>query len=455
MLSLALLSTLAFAQDSVLLPETPEDWRFERIDFPLSFAPEIDYTGFEELRFAPGMFDAESDSFFSYVLAIRIEDELTVDEPLLQTFLLDYYVGLCRVVGESRNLDLDLDAISVHVELGGHGYEARIQMFDAFVTGKPLTLDLELSVHEGEKGIELLGLASPKQKTAAIWGDLWTIASRWRAERAPQTFLNHLYYIPDPDTYAAIVDSGFLNGDFGVFEERTTVRPDRTYTGRYFYGRNTYFEFLQPEPDKGFNPGNTGIAFGVEDKGASQVLAATLEDKGIRTFAGPMKRQYDGEQLPWFHIMGIERATTSSRLDLFSMEYDPNFLEHWHPKLAPVARGIERASVLQRYAAHLGMSHANALFQDVVEIHVRLPLKDRERLLDACRGFGYRVAEGQGEAVCEGPGYRIRVRTSETAGGISAFVVKLDRALETRRIELGKLVIDVKGNRAVFRLPVD
>ena len=37
---------------------TPEGWRTETIPFPLEFAPELEYEGLEELRFAPGMFDA-------------------------------------------------------------------------------------------------------------------------------------------------------------------------------------------------------------------------------------------------------------------------------------------------------------------------------------------------------------------------------------------------------------
>ncbi len=51
---LPILAVAGFAQDknSSLLP-VPEDWRFEKIDFPLDFAPDLDYQGFEELRFAP------------------------------------------------------------------------------------------------------------------------------------------------------------------------------------------------------------------------------------------------------------------------------------------------------------------------------------------------------------------------------------------------------------------
>jgi len=38
----------------ILLP-IPADWKYEKIDFPLDFAPEAASKGFEELRFAPGI----------------------------------------------------------------------------------------------------------------------------------------------------------------------------------------------------------------------------------------------------------------------------------------------------------------------------------------------------------------------------------------------------------------
>ena len=50
-------------QEPELLPPAPAGWRFERIDFPLDFAPDIEHEGFEELWFAPGMFAPESDTF--------------------------------------------------------------------------------------------------------------------------------------------------------------------------------------------------------------------------------------------------------------------------------------------------------------------------------------------------------------------------------------------------------
>ncbi len=40
----------------------PQEWEFEYLEFPLAFAPDLEYNGFEELRFAPGMFDTASPS---------------------------------------------------------------------------------------------------------------------------------------------------------------------------------------------------------------------------------------------------------------------------------------------------------------------------------------------------------------------------------------------------------
>ena len=44
----------------------PGDWRTEIVTFRLSFAPELDYEGHGDVRFAPGMFDPETDEFWTY-----------------------------------------------------------------------------------------------------------------------------------------------------------------------------------------------------------------------------------------------------------------------------------------------------------------------------------------------------------------------------------------------------
>src|SRR5262245_1801685 len=99
---------LQAAPGQSLLPSIPAGWRREHLEFPLDFAPELEFRGSEDLAFAPGMFTADSDSYFSYALALRLEGDVEVNEALLARFLETYYRGLCRAVGGERKLELDL-----------------------------------------------------------------------------------------------------------------------------------------------------------------------------------------------------------------------------------------------------------------------------------------------------------------------------------------------------------
>jgi acyl-CoA thioesterase-1 len=172
------------ASPKTLLPPTPEGWRYERIDLPPEFAPNLESRGFEELRFAPGMFDPDADSYFSYVFALGLEGDVDVDATFLESFLLDYYHGLCESVAGSRGLDLDLSKIAVDVEERGERLEATVDMFDAFGTGAPLRLRLEVFSASSPGLTKVLAIASPKPTGAPVWTTLHGMAAAWRSMHA-------------------------------------------------------------------------------------------------------------------------------------------------------------------------------------------------------------------------------------------------------------------------------
>lgn len=167
----------------------PEGWRPERIPFPLSFAPDLDYKGHENLRFAPGMFKPERADYFSYAFVLWIDGKMSFDPASLEKDLLKYYKGLCGSVARSRKLDLDLSKIAVTVKkqdqkatLGGEDAEffhAQIDWYDPFVSGKALSLHLEIWGRSADAGKRscLFAIASPKEKTEAVWETLRKIQS--------------------------------------------------------------------------------------------------------------------------------------------------------------------------------------------------------------------------------------------------------------------------------------
>lgn len=165
-----------------LLIDAPDGWRFERLDFPLEFAPDLKLEGFEELRFAPGMFDPESESYFSYALAMQIDNREEVDLEFVQDLFQEYFTGLCGAVAESRDLTLDLSQIATSVKVQDETWFVTVSMFDAFGSGQPLILNLRVTRHDSksDKGLVLLGLASPAESTAEIWTQLDQFRAEWK-----------------------------------------------------------------------------------------------------------------------------------------------------------------------------------------------------------------------------------------------------------------------------------
>jgi hypothetical protein len=446
LLALSSLPPLRTADE--LLPETPNNWRYERLEFPLTFAPELDFEGFEELRFAPGMFDPESASHFSYVFAIRIEQDLSVDAAFLEDFLRRYYRGLCAAVAEARELELALDSIAARVVSGEQGFVATIDFLDAFGSGAPLELRAELELHSSARHTELLGLVSPRPREAAIWSELEGVRERWRAARRPPATLNHLYVVPDADTYGALVDSPFLS-DFGLRELRTTVRTDITYTGLYFYGESTYFEFLSPS--QAFPQGSTGLAFGFERVGGAASAGEALAAAGIGASVSPITREFEGAQVPWFQMLGIQGAP-SAPLSLFALEYDTHFLRSWYPTLEPAAGGISRREVLERYAAKLGQGKLrdDALLREVSAVHLVLDSAGTEHFTTLCTALDYNVEPAGESIVCDGPGVTFVVRTQEPSRGVTGLELALREPIDRETLELGRARLSFEGASALL-----
>ena len=92
----------------------------------------------------------------------------------------------------------------------------------------------------------------------------------------PQVFLNHFYVVLDSSTYKAIEEDTFLRRHFAVNEKRTTTNAEMSYTGLYFYGINTYFEFFDIGNSPKDQVGDSAIAFGVDRPGAIKVLQEKL-----------------------------------------------------------------------------------------------------------------------------------------------------------------------------------
>lgn len=246
-------------------------------------------------------------------------------------------------------------------------------------------------------------------------------------ESMTPVYLNHFFLTLDPQTYKEIGDSTFLKAEFATFEQRTTVRADMTYTGIYFYGTKTYFEFFEAGKGSGRAEGASGIASGIETPNGSDRLKERLEGflkiKAIKT---TITRKTGDKELPWFHSIGGNFVDRTPVLTTWTMEYHRDFLNSWYPDLSPATRGITRQEILERYTAKLGDNEKRKqkYIDDVIEMHLALDEKIKSQFVKEREAFGYKITSDAGQTICEGPEMKYIV-TGQTPQSVGITAIKL------------------------------
>lgn len=245
--------------------------------------------------------------------------------------------------------------------------------------------------------------------------------------RLPPVFLNHFYVVIDSATYKDIEQSPFLRKEFAANETRTTVRTDMSYTGLYFYGTNTYFEFFDVASDMSRQVGFSGIAFGIDQVGELQAVSSVLSSK-FPLVQQTITRQFNGKQVPWFFIGEQAEFPMRSSFSVWFMEYHPQFLSEWNPWPGARNRGTSRKQILQRYAAVLKDVPAKPYFDNVVALTVAIDDERRKKLAELCKLIGYSERTVGDAIVLKGPDIELRlIPQTEVARGIQEITMRVKR----------------------------
>ena len=170
----------------------PEGWKSEVIVLPPVFAKEMTWKGIEDIRFAPGMFKANSDSFFSYTILFWLPGKQNVDAKSLQREFLRYYQGLAKAVSAGKISGEEFDVKFHPVKSKAkpemrdgdpvRSFVGEMKWVEPFVTRKKQTLYLDVQSWYCAKAKRQVVFicVSPQEKKAAIWQQMHKIRAGFR-----------------------------------------------------------------------------------------------------------------------------------------------------------------------------------------------------------------------------------------------------------------------------------
>lgn len=137
----------SFSQEHQTVLNEPEGWLTEIIPFPLGFAQDIDFTGFEDLRFAPQWSDSTSQNFWTYSFVWYIDKQSHMTEDILTDSFNKYYDGLMGVDHHNKQDSTGTNQLDKTICLfikTDAGFSGKMRVWDRFFTRDYITLNIKV-----------------------------------------------------------------------------------------------------------------------------------------------------------------------------------------------------------------------------------------------------------------------------------------------------------------------
>jgi hypothetical protein len=172
------LPTIGQEQDELSLLESDATWIKEIIEFPIGFAQEIKYEGFEDLRFPQGWSKEDSPNFWSYTWAWSLNDVKELTESELEINIQYYFDGLLGhdfyKIDGIKTPKTTAVFIKKEASNGVSKYIGKVKTVDTRYTKKPMTLHVLVEQYycdEQNKAIIFFKF-SPKEFENDVWNTL-------------------------------------------------------------------------------------------------------------------------------------------------------------------------------------------------------------------------------------------------------------------------------------------
>jgi hypothetical protein len=164
----------------------PGNWRSERHEFPLEWAPSIGYQGLADLLFTPGFNDENSPEFFSYIGFWWIDGKPRINATQLEKDLLAYYHGLSDDFTKDAKVNADLNRVSVSLkaEADSSGEVLRGDITTYSMGGKLITLHTDAAVRPCAQSDHtvIFFILTPQDRSQPVWKQMKAVGDSFRCK---------------------------------------------------------------------------------------------------------------------------------------------------------------------------------------------------------------------------------------------------------------------------------
>lgn len=161
-------------KEDINLIDIDSTWGKEIIKVPFWFAPKISYQGFEDIRFAKGWENINSNGFWTLVFAWDINLKTKPTQQFFEENLKLYFDGLMKVVNENEKLKIPKTEANFKKTKSNKGVEyfkGVVKTYDAFTTKKIILLNVTIESYYCKKMKRYMPLFrfSPRDYNHKAW----------------------------------------------------------------------------------------------------------------------------------------------------------------------------------------------------------------------------------------------------------------------------------------------
>ncbi|OUS00118.1 hypothetical protein A9Q86_11805 [Flavobacteriales bacterium 33_180_T64] len=184
-LSLLLYSFSAFGQEEQKGAFVSDStWLKEIIKFPIDFAPNISYKGYEDLKFAKNWRNKDHNDFWCYTFVWHINSNEKQTAKILETHIKLYYDGLMGVVNKKKDYKVpETTVLFIKNEKNNtntDNFIGKLHVYDSFNTEAMMLLNARVKVLYCDitKTSAIVFRLSPQDFNHEIWERFKTIKLR-------------------------------------------------------------------------------------------------------------------------------------------------------------------------------------------------------------------------------------------------------------------------------------